>query len=511
MTSISSDALITHASPTRSLRIQVLLEGAALYILCFVILSLLIFATSGFPSGDDYYHARLSAEIFGQRRLAVDFPWLPQTILSPQLFVDHHLLYHLYLAPWVHFGGMEGAKWAQVIIAAGVFLAAWVLMRQLGVRWATLWTLGILGLSEPFLYRLLMIRTQGASLLFLIIALMVLFRRRYRWLIPLSFAYAWLYDGFVLMPAFAILYIIGEWLSDRRLDWRPIAYSTLGIVLGLIINPYFPQNIDFIVTHLGAKVDFGSGIQVGSEWYPYTTSVLLANSTGAILILIIGFFRSSLVGIRRDRSENTLLFVTLLTLFMLFQSRRFIEYYPPFALLFCAVSWGRKPAQILESLPRRLAKLVPYGALVVGIIFAGTTFIAARHTFENAENPRLFVGAANWLKAHTPEGSSVFQTDWDDFTRLFYYNTSNIYLVGLDPTYLERANPSLWTQWVAITRGEVDQPSTLIYSLFGSEYVVSDRQHEAFIDEAADDPNMRLVYWDSNSMVWQIMVNDEAP
>jgi hypothetical protein len=508
MASISTTGIRRGQQPsaTRRLHVPAVIEGSALVIVCFALLSLLIFATPGLLGNDDYYHARISDEIIVQGRLAVDFPWLPKTILSPEQFVDHHLLYHVYLAPWVHFDGMSGAKLGQVVIAAAVFLAVWVVLRQVGVRWSALWTLALFALSSPFLFRLLMIRTQGASVLLLLIALSILFARRYRWLIPLSFAYAWLYDGFVLMPAFALLYTISEWLSDRRLDWRPVVYSTVGIVLGLIINPYFPRNILFIAEHLGAKVDFESGVQVGSEWYPYTTAALLLHSGGALLVLVVGFLRSSFDGRKRDRIENTLLLVALLTLFMLFRSRRFIEYYPPFALLFCAVVWRvRSPLRLSQIVPARLVAIVPIGLLSVTTLFGGATFMDARQTIQSSDDPRWFVGASEWLATHTPKGTPVFQTDWDDFTRLFYYNTANTYLVGLDPTYLERADPRLWNRWVAITRGEVEQPSNMIRTVFGSEYVVSDRQHSAFEDRAYGDPNMKLVYWDKNSMVWQIV------
>ncbi|NOG50670.1 MAG: hypothetical protein HND48_15510 [Chloroflexi bacterium] len=59
-------------------------------------------------------------------------------------------------------------------------------------------------------------------------------------------------------------------------------------------------------------------------------------------------------------------------------------------------------------------------------------------------------GAADWLEANTPAGSLVFQTDYDDFTRLFFNNTSNTYLNGLDTTYLLEANPDLWQAWTRI-------------------------------------------------------------
>lgn len=483
--------------------------GLALFGISAVVLTALIFSAPGFAGNDDYYHAKMARLLLDQAqveqaRFAIDFQWLPYTILDAERFVDHHLLYHLYLAPFVHFGGINGAKVAQIAIAAAMMVAVWGLLRQIKVKHAALWALLIFGLSEAFLYRTLMIRTQGASTLLLILALMVLFRREYRWLIPLSFAYAWLYNGFVLMPATAALYVGATRVADRKFDPRPLVYALVGIGLGLVINPYFPRNLAFIADHLGAKVDFESGVAVGNEWYPYSTGVLLANSGGALLVLLVGFLRSSFGTHKRDRIENTLLLVALLTLFMLLRSRRFIEYFPPFALLFCAAAWGRHPVDFSQWIPRRLTFLVPVTALVIAGAFVGSTVLAARDTIRQSDDPRRFAGASEWLRMNTPEGAMVFQTDWDDFTDLFYYNTWNTYLVGLDPTYLQYADPALWVEWVAITRGEVDTPSAAIRDRFGARYVVSDRSHEAFAEDAFDDPAMRLVYWDANAMVWEV-------
>ncbi|MBZ0277912.1 MAG: hypothetical protein K8I60_17320 [Anaerolineae bacterium] len=481
------------------------LTGISLYGLCFVVLGILIFAAPGFLGTDDYYHARMASQIIEQGRLRVDFPWLPQTILNPQSFVDHHLLYHVYVAPWIYWGGMAGAKLATVSIAAGVFVATWVLLRSIQVRFASLWTLVMFGVSTPFLYRMLMIRTQGASLLLLIVALTLLFHQRYRWMIAVAFAYTWLYNGFVLIGVLAGLYTAGMWLARRRFDLRPILYTSLGMLAGLVINPYFPQNIQFIIDHLGAKVNFDSGIQVGNEWYPYTTGALLQNSAGALLLFTLGMLHPSFNQRRRDTIDNTLLLVALVTLFMVFRSRRFIEYFPAFALLFAAVTWGRPGIsyQIATVSKRwRQLRLLPLAALA--LIMIVTTGAQVYRDARNATNVSFFAGASQWLADHTEAGTPVFQTDWDDFTRLFYYNTRNTYLIGLDPTYLQLANPGLWTQWVALTRGQISQPSRLIRDTFGADYVISDTQHEGFINQTKNDPNMELVYRDESSMVWRI-------
>jgi hypothetical protein len=66
------------------------------------------------------------------------------------------------------------------------------------------------------------------------------------------------------------------------------------------------------------------------------------------------------------------------------------------------------------------------------------------------------------LAAKTPEGSRVFQTDWDDFPRLFYYITHNTYLIGLDPTFMALYDADLYERWVGITWGDVERSSAAI-------------------------------------------------
>jgi hypothetical protein len=142
-----------------------------------------------------------------------------------------------------------------------------------------------------------------------------------------------------------------------------------------------------------------------------------------------------------------------------------------------------------------------------GLAFALLLFLNLRGTqamIDRAPNPDYLTGAAEWLAEHTPSGSMVFQTDWDDFTRLFYHNTHNTYLIGLDPTYLQRADPELWNTWTAITQGKVADPSATIEDTFRARYVVSDTRHAAFEQQADTDPNMRRVYRDRYNIIWEI-------
>ncbi len=224
------------------------------------------------------------AALIRQYGLRVPFTWLPLSILNQDAFYDHHLLYHVYLSLFA--GGSDqamlvAAKWASVFMPAAAFVAIWWLLRGQQVRYAAIWALGLFAVSEAFLYRMSMPRAQAASLLVLALGLHWLLQRKFVWLIPLGFLYVWLYNAFPLLIVIAVVYAVAAFLTERRIEWKAVIYPGVGIALGLIINPYFPQNITFIVNHLAPKIG-ELGVSVGNEWYPYDTWVLIENSGFAL-------------------------------------------------------------------------------------------------------------------------------------------------------------------------------------------------------------------------------------
>jgi hypothetical protein len=128
----------------------------------------------------------------------------------------------------------------------------------------------------------------------------------------------------------------------------------------------------------------------------------------------------------------------------------------------------------------------------------------AREALQRSKTYDLYAGASAWLSENTSTGDRVFQTDWDDFPRLFFYNTHNTYLIGLDPTYMQLYDPELYALWVNITKGNVDNPSQLIASKFGSHYVHTDLNHKAFLTVAGKDSGLREVYRDSQAVIFEV-------
>jgi hypothetical protein len=61
-------------------------------------------------------------------------------------------------------------------------------------------------------------------------------------------------------------------------------------------------------------------------------------------------------------------------------------------------------------------------------------------------------GATEWFKKNTPEKSIVFNAAWDNFPQLFFMNTHNYYVVGLDMLFMYQYNPQLY--WLGRSIGD---------------------------------------------------------
>lgn len=488
----------------------ILLTGASLFAAFVALLAVVQFATPNLAGSDGYYHIKL-AQLMREQGLRPEFIWLPLTILNAEAFYDHHFLYHVLLMPFTLLGLPLGAKWASVIFPALTFTSGWMLLRGQRVPYAALWALGFVAVSSAFLYRMSMPRAQALSLLVLLVALHLALTQHYRWLALAGFLYVWLYNAFPLILVVIGVYSAMRLLIDRRLELAPLAYTGLGVAVGLVVNPYFPENLVFIYNHLAPKLIDATATKVGNEWYPYQTWTLVENSAGALLMFVAGVFALGLSERKMNSATATLLAVSLLMGVMLFKSRRFVEYFPAFALLFCATAWTPLFNQWLKE-QRWSRWALP--AVLLALLLPGIWWSvrSGQNALRDSKPAAQYAQASAWLRENTPAGSRVFQTDWDDFTRLFYHNTHNTYTVGLDPTYLQLFDPALFEQWVAITKGKTKNPATIIEEKFGAHYVITDLDHKNFLREAKNDPRLVETYRDKDAVIFAIAPagNDNA-
>ncbi|GAB4437885.1 MAG: hypothetical protein Kow0031_19730 [Anaerolineae bacterium] len=511
------------APPRLNLRAggQALLTAVGLLALFGALWAAIVFSSPNLTGNDDYFHIRF-AQVMRQQGLTPPFPWLPLTILNPAEYSDHHFLYHVLLMPFAGGNLIAGAKGSAAVFGSLAFLMGWWLLRGQRVPFAALWALGFFAMSEAFLHRLSMIRVQAVSLLLLLLALHLLIApgekqpTRHRLLLPLAFAYTWLYDAFPLLLAIITIYVLAMWLFERQLLPRPLLYAALGVALGLLVNPYFPHNVEFIIHHYLPKITdiTAAGINVGNEWYPYQTWTLVRNSGPALAALMAGALALGLRERRMDGVTAALFFIALFFLALLLKSRRFVEYYPAFALIFCAVAWkpllGGEEGERGDTphAPRPAARGVFLLLAMLLPLLTAYNLLQTRAELSDSRPHQRFAAASAWLVANSPPGSRVFNTDWDDFSPLFFHNTHNVYMLGLDPTYMHLRDPALYRLWRDTTQGW-GNIGPVIRDEFEAGYAITDLDHQGFIDKAASDPYLAEVYRDEFAIIYRVLTEPD--
>ncbi len=495
-------------------KIKVLATAVSLFTLFALFFTIIQYATPALAGTDGYYHIKMGY-LIRQEGLKPAFEALPYTILNGEDYYNHHLLYHAYLAlfaavdPLVDGGAAltQGAKIASIILPSLAFLAIWWLLRQQRVPGAAFWALALFAVSEAFLYRMSMPRAQSASLLLLTLGLHWLLQERFKLLIPLGFVFVWFYNAFPLLLLLAGTYAIAVFMLERRLVWQAVLFPAVGIILGLFVNPYFPENFAFIWNHLLPKVG-ESTTRVGNEWSPYRTWTLVGNSGLALAAVLLGTLALGWRTTRIDKGSLSALGLVILFGYMLFESRRFVEYFPPFALIFLALSAAPLLREWLAQWEKKRPFPTPLLALLPILLLAYplyNTLTDARELLANSKPADQYADAAIWLAQEAKPGTMIFQTDWDDFTRLFFYNSDLVYTAGLDPTFMELEDKERFDLWVDITQGDIDEPGAIIRDTFGASYVFSDLRHGDFMDEAADDPLLQEVYRSDDAVIYAVL------
>ena len=111
-----------------------------------------------------------------------------------------------------------------------------------------------------------------------------------------------------------------------------------------------------------------------------------------------------------------------------------------------------------------------------------------------------------------PAGEIIFNCTWDDFPKLFFYNTKHRYVYGLDPNYLYTANPDLYKSLKDLTEGKIDDPAPVIRDKFGARYIFADaKENTDMIAHALDSGWVETIYEDDEARLFKIRDEKGAP
>ncbi len=497
-----------------------LLPPIFLFFLSFYYFYQYQYAVKNIPGFDGYYHIKM-AEVIRDEGIKKDFPWL-----TAMKWIDHQLLYHILLIPFTYFGLYTGAKISTVFFFSILTTSFYLLLSSRNVPFPFIWSSLLFVSSIPFLYRMSTVTTPPVALIFLILALYLIFEERYILLAFLSSAFVWLYGGFSVIIILGIAAFLCHLLLSREFNLKPLLAIIAGIIIGLTTNPFFPDIINLVYIQT-TKAGVSRIVVGGGLWRPYSLDVLFKTS---ILTFIVYFASLFLVVISHflypsvQRVENEwrigkdtviIFLMSIVSFIMYLKARRFVEYWVPFSIMSSSFLFrdGIKGLAYSRLFQKRWLK-VSLLLLVIASLFILIPYKLQAAKADLKDDPRIFErykGCAEWLKNNTP-GSAVYTTDWDDFPELFFYNSKNRYLVGLDPAFMYLYNKDLYERWRQINDGEIIDNDRLYKWLihdFKTPYIFTDTGHGNFIRMVENNPHIKLEYSDLSCKIYRVRGKNE--
>lgn len=437
---------------------------------------------------DYYYHVALSKQI-----VANGFPeTVPQVkdIGWNILFTDKEYLYHVITSLFYSLFGEAGIRASSVVLLSITSLTlAFQSLKNLGLRLFLL-PLVIVACDPHFLRRMLMVRPQTlAVLLFVFILIGFISQRKYMVLI-FSMLFALSYHG-LQIPGLLIAASLVTTLVAQPRYIRLAGFCVAGLVMGCLLNPYFPGNIEMLtqITHILHDTAIkGSEVSYGRELYAWNTREFLDYSWLSFAVLILAFVSLGHLhgGTRESEKEDfSLLFFLTISLCLFFivsmYTPRGREYLVPCAVLLAI--------QVLRQTP------ITGTVLIALTMIAQFTAIQFRYPMlyaneKDMASKKQLIAALELLPKD--EKAHVLNCNWSQSPFLMYARPNMTFVDILDPSYLMRANPSLHEAREDWVRGKVSDLRYVVGDVFKAEYVYCDEPPVS--TELDADPHFVRIY-----------------
>lgn len=447
---------------TNKLELGILLIATAALTLFFRFSSGVLF------NPDSFYHLGC-AELYAQKGWLSDFPWLKYTVLG-ESFPNVHFLQHIFFAPFtLIFSKILLLKIAPVfttlLLAASIYLT----LKRWNVPYAHLWTfLGIL--CSPLMLAYLTV-LKGGSLFFVFLVFYIdsLYRQKHRSTLIITWLSVYTYVGAPVLILLAALFSITTSLLDKKIQLKPLLMTGIGLVCGLLINPFTPENIFHIERELMSpfnKPDYlKPGVFMGSEWVTLSVKKILS----ATLPVLILWFIIICASLKKSKANSQAIALFVCT-FGLFGAGLFVG--TKILFLFLLLSCLSLPLIITKN--SLLNKTSATVLISLACLNGGLTGIYTHGMDKNRNRPtpRDFQIIASELAERSDHGEVVV-APWDDFPGLFYFNKKNHYVVGMNPSFLRDADKKRFRAYFLLFQGKVKDPENLISQIFdGAKKIV---------------------------------------
>ncbi len=495
------------------------------------------------PDRDALYHCRHAALYREHGPFFKDFPWAAYSVIST-LKSDIWYGFHLLLLPFTLCADpVRGVKLAGVADLFALLLLFFLAMRCARLRLSFLWPFLLIALVPYLLYRLLMTRPHVLSMGLAALLLSCIISGSIWGVALVSFLITFSHLGFFwVIPL--LLGVIGfvVRLTEERWLWRETLAALAGGTVGWLLrpNPLGAAKLVYIqIVQLalekqkGIPLLFGGDLVSGMKAFATNQSGLFQHFGLALLLslgAIIALFAAVGHQAKLTPNQRTFLWSTLalsaITFAMTMQfSLRAVDLWAVFATAFLAsvFTFIVRPgaaARTGYSTPAQLRLVTAIGALLIGLIFYRAYDEHATHMKRLGYSPYRFKAAAEYIQQHSAPGDIVFHAHWDLFPDLFFWNTHNYYIGGMDPIFQYAYSPSLYwkahhlwtgqysrftcpTEFCTPAQGE-DTYTALTRNFKARFLVLEPRRHAALYAFASNDARFHKALDDGEVAVFKL-------
>jgi|TARA_B100002003_G_C14147363_1_gene551785 MFS family permease len=434
------------------------------FVVFLIIFSILQFTVPNIIGFDGYFNIK-AADVIKEEGLIREFKWTEHSILSNE-YADLQFLFKILLIPFTFFSLGFGAKIASIIFAALSFTVFYWFLDKNNIKYPLYWAFLYLFSSIWLIDRFLLTRPLPLAIAAIILTIHFLKNKKYLALGITSFVFVWLFSGFVMQLFIILIYFIIDRFFSKKFDFKLLLYAFGGALLGLLLNPYFPNNISFLYTQI-FEVNLLSNLY-NVEWKPWPFLEFIKNNIFIINYLII----SIILVVVNKKITKLKLFYWVLTLFFFIYtiySRRMQEFLVPFSILLLALSFNDYLPRIE---PKKWFKYAKYVLVLVLAILAIFNFTLLRKEIINNDILHNYDSCAEWINDNVPENSLVFNNAYA-FPYLFFKNSDLRYTHGLDLTYSFLYDEQEFKRYMAILQGNLNTNTDSIKQDYNPDYVFS--------------------------------------
>jgi hypothetical protein len=443
-----------------------LVKLAGVFLAAAALFALLHFRSPDLMEFDSYFHARMG-QLVMEKGLVREFPWMQFTFQRDD-YANPYLAFHAYLGLWLKIlpaHPFTAVKLAMIVLLGLVAVAYVKVVQAIHPKWV--WLSAALlpaTLAGPVYQRLLSVRPHVLSILILLVGSWAVLKKKWWVLGAMSFLYAYAYSAPVLLPVVALIASAAYTLMEKKLAWRPFAFSLGGLVAGLVLNPYFPHDIRYLYAVL-FKMAVRDLATAPTELRPLASSEVLSMNAVSFVLLFLGLLAVLTSG-RRISGKGLFLFATTGAFFVLLMvSFRYVEYWPfvaslgATALLREAYADDPRAGRVMT---KALAAAMAGAFLLLGTVGAWAGYRKAHSLVPFPAVKEI----ADILDREAEPGDIVYTNEYAAPMGLFYASAKARYVLMSDPEMMRIAHPGLYLLWSAINESRVgDQALPLIRDL----------------------------------------------